>query len=238
VPPKVLARKAAKARFTSASSLAKWVAVVFAFFIIVAVVAIVSDIFQIRLLSRVIDGEWVPYWELVANDDRQRTIGYLYLAAWAATAVIFLVWVYRAHSNLAPLGARELRHSPGWAVGWFFIPILSWFMPFIVTKEIWRASDPDFEGETDWKQAPLSPLLVGWWALFLGGSLVGIVIQRIDWGETPAGLLTGTWAVVGFLIAGIFGALVTIGLVRSISQRQDEKHRRAQVQPSEIQGHV
>ena len=46
------------------------------------------------------------------------------------TAVIFLMWLHRVSRNLQPLGSNGQRFSPGWAVGWWFIPILWFIFPY------------------------------------------------------------------------------------------------------------
>jgi heme/copper-type cytochrome/quinol oxidase subunit 2 len=47
-----------------------------------------------------------------------------------ATIVFFLIWEYRAYKNLSALNAQNLEHSPGWAVGWWFIPFANLVKPF------------------------------------------------------------------------------------------------------------
>jgi hypothetical protein len=60
-----------------------------------------------------------------------------------ATAIAFLMWIHRVSKNLYPLGAVGQRFSPGWAVGWWFVPVMFFFRPYQVMGEIWRGSSPD-----------------------------------------------------------------------------------------------
>ncbi len=60
-----------------------------------------------------------------------------------ATAVVFLMWVHRANRVLHDKGIQKLEHTPGWAVGWFFVPIANLFKPYLLIKEIFQRSDPD-----------------------------------------------------------------------------------------------
>ncbi len=53
-----------------------------------------------------------------------------------ATIVLFLIWIYRAFGNLSVLKARNLEFSPGWAVGWWFIPFANLVKPFQVVGEL------------------------------------------------------------------------------------------------------
>ena len=79
------------------------------------------------------------------------------------------MWVYRVNRNVRALGAEGLRYSPGWSVGWFFIPLWNLFMPYNVMKELWQANSSS--SNTEWRSAPVSPVLGAWWAV---GLLLGI----------------------------------------------------------------
>src|SRR4030095_10643316 len=46
----------------------------------------------------------------------------LELPLWPGVIIPFLIVLHRAYANLSPLKARNLEFSPGWAVGWWFIP--------------------------------------------------------------------------------------------------------------------
>ena len=60
-------------------------------------------------------------------------------------AVAFCVWIHRAASNLPALGRYGMKFTPGWCVGWFFIPFANLVKPFQAVKELWRASHPNPE---------------------------------------------------------------------------------------------
>jgi|GEM_PF-2036203 len=96
------------------------------------------------------------------------------------SAVLFLVWIYRAHANLTPLGAARLEYSPGWAVGSFFVPILNLFRPYQIVREIWKASQPAYLRPIEWQQAPVSSMLLTWWLLWIITNVVGNISGRIQ----------------------------------------------------------
>ena len=59
------------------------------------------------------------------------------------TVVFFLMWLHRAYKNLRALNpANRLDHSPGLAVGSFFIPFANLYFPYRVVKEVWQKSWP------------------------------------------------------------------------------------------------
>ena len=84
----------------------------------------------------------------------------------AVAGLTFLVWVYRAISNLAPLGARSIDLLPGWVVISFFIPIVSLFVPLISIRKLWRAS----HSPREWPKHPVAPLVTLLWLAWVFGS--------------------------------------------------------------------
>src|SRR5262245_14862724 len=48
------------------------------------------------------------------------------------TAVVFIVWLYRARRNLAIWGILGLGWGPGWAIGGWFIPLANLLIPKLV----------------------------------------------------------------------------------------------------------
>src|SRR4029077_16520575 len=79
--------------------------------------------------------------------------------------VAFCMWFYRAYKNLKGWRIPGLKYSPGWAVGYFFIPILNLFRPYQIAQEIWKASDPQvpLEAGFRWHDNKGSSLVGTWW---------------------------------------------------------------------------
>ncbi|HSV73354.1 MAG TPA: GYF domain-containing protein, partial [Chthonomonadales bacterium] len=81
----------------------------------------------------------------------------------AAALALFCFWLYRAARNLRGMGARGLRFSPEWAVGWLFVPLLNSFRPFEVVAEVARAS----ARPSNWQDEPVPSAITRWWMLWL-----------------------------------------------------------------------
>ena len=120
------------------------------------------------------------------------------------------VWIYRAACNARGLGARGFETSPGWAVGWYAVPFMSLFKPFMAMSEIWRAShDPQ-----RWKSRPASPLLGFWWASWIAINLFGAVINAMSKATDSASDLSDfTKVALSFFVVetvgmGLFAAVV------------------------------
>ena len=158
-------------------------------------------------------------------------VGGLAGLAGLACIVLWLCWQHRAQANLTALGASNVRYSPGWAVGWWFIPVAFWAMPFRTMQELWKASDPA-RGAVDWKDQPASPLLVSWWIVWLvwwvliivAGATVSAPNQPM-FTYTPEQMVHrvywGIWGDLAHVVVGILAILV----VREIDRRQTERRR-------------
>ncbi len=80
-----------------------------------------------------------------------------------AAAILVLAWIHRANHNARALGAEGMQFTPGWAVGWYFIPLASLWKPYQAMKEICRAS----VRPSRWWKEETPALLTLWWGLWL-----------------------------------------------------------------------
>lgn len=126
--------------------------------------------FGINLISFISNADHAQKLKILMGETDQETMVnvmyFFWFVAWFLTLIPYSFWVYRANKNARIFGAADLKHSPGWAVGWTFIPLANAIKPFSIMHEIWKAStNPD-----DWKNQSASTL-VGWsWVfMFLGG---------------------------------------------------------------------
>jgi hypothetical protein len=105
-------------------------------------------------------------------DAAERVVDVASIAFLAAYLLIgpvsFLLWFFRAYANLPRLGMRNLRYTPGWAIGSWFIPIFNLFRPKQIADDLYRATHGGtLHSAGSLKAQPVSPLLHWWWALFL-----------------------------------------------------------------------
>lgn len=148
----------------------------------------------------------------------------LVIGVFLACVICYLLFVHRAMKNLHVSNARGLSISPGWAVGYSFIPFLNLVMIYRVMKEIWEASaDPD-------RGRHSAPQLLGWWwGLYLAGNILGRISDALANGMSepadPADFL-GVFA-PGSLV-GILSAALAIGatfclltIIRQVKDAQE-----------------
>ena len=144
------------------------------------------------------------------------------------TIVMFLIWIYRAYSNLEPLAGRNLQFSPGWAVGWWFIPFANLVKPYQVVREIWEESDPDVpDNEPTFLTASsrTAPTYIGvWWGAWITSNILNNVTERTYDPDSMANIeISGIFFIVTGLLTAA-AAVLAIMVVRDITERQASRH--------------
>ncbi|MBV9299800.1 MAG: DUF4328 domain-containing protein [Verrucomicrobia bacterium] len=181
--------------------------------VLVACIALVDDLaelVQVQIAR-------LPPDQVANNDPIQGIVGLLQSGLGILTGITFLKWIYRAYKNIQGFGAEGLRFSPGWAVGYYFIPILSLIRPVQVMSEIWRASDDP----RDWPRRPGSWLIASWWTLFLlytGVTQVSLEIA-IQASTNDQWMVAGVLAILGDLFS-IPLSIAALRLVTEVYRRQ------------------
>jgi hypothetical protein len=88
-----------------------------------------------------------------------------------AASIVYLVWLYRAYKGTISLASAQPQTSPGWAVAYYFIPILAFYKPLQIVQEMYRLSDPNPAVSSTGK-AP--GLYLRWWLCYIVSELTGI----------------------------------------------------------------
>lgn len=144
----------------------------------------------------------------------------LQLLLTVAALVAFLIWVHRAFRNLQDAGIYT-EFTPGWAVGWFFIPIANLFMAYRAIRELWHKSGGEVEEAGLFNAPQPAPLLGIWWGAWIINTLLSNAGGRIyDNADTTAQLSAGAWIITVSNALEIASSLLTIYIIHSIVQRQ------------------
>lgn len=185
----------------------------------VGVLSVVSDLFEMNLLSTGSISEA----EAESNETRQEVVCLLYLGVFIVTGIVFLKWVYRANSNCHGFDAQGMKFTPGWSVGYYFVPIVNLYRPYQVMKEIWKVS----KNPAHWQNEPGSPLLGWWWALWLISGFVGNATFHMQMkAETISNMKAATTASIISGIIDIPLCIVGVSLVSAIFARQEQLVRK------------
>jgi hypothetical protein len=102
--------------------------------------------------------------------------------------------------NVPPLTGWIPRRTPRAAIGWWFVPLANFWIPFTIAREALRRLDP---GSRSWA----ARLVPAWWGLYLAGSFVsgassslGRMVSTID--EIRTALVLSLASVAMLAIAG------------------------------------
>jgi hypothetical protein len=179
---------------------------------VVGVIAVVSGIMQAILLNQsftVAEGK--------DNDTRQQIVGYIQVGLYLVTVVVFGRWIYLANQNVCALGAKNLTVTPGWAVGYFFIPIVCLWKPYQAMKELWRAS----QNPAAWQSITASQILPGWWTLWIAYMLFARAsASELKNAHAILDFQTGTYTQIASDVINIGLCIIAMALVSQIWSAQ------------------
>ncbi|KJL45260.1 hypothetical protein RS82_00287 [Microbacterium trichothecenolyticum] len=100
-----------------------------------AVATIGMETFGIAAVTAFLDGNDAAVDLINSYDQASVAVTILSAASLFATAVVWVIWQYRAAKQVAGL----TRRSPGWHVGSWFVPVVSAWFPFQNITDLWRA---------------------------------------------------------------------------------------------------
>lgn len=140
--------------------------------IAITIAAIVAQVYNYYSYTNLVSGtnlnETILLSEIIAG-----IIGVVQIILLIILGITFLQWIYRVNKNLQELSTQTMRFTPGWSVGWYFIPIANLFKPYQVMKEIWQVSHKN--------KADNSSIVSLWWFFCITSSVVGrIAMSRMN----------------------------------------------------------
>lgn len=140
-----------------------------------------------------------------------------YTAVFVVSIVLVARWIHRAHANLRESGMDGLEVTPGWAVGWYFVPFANLVMPFKAMRELWNAS----RGQHDPFGGEAPSVIKAWWAAWIVGNILSNVGSRIlvmddgGPGNVTVGNAVGAAGTVGVLIAAVLLRKIIAGVTEA-----------------------
>ena len=141
--------------------------------IVLGALSLVSELLELQRLNEM-QAIGSPAEAEVSNF--QGIVAIVQLVNLVVLIVLFCIWIYRANHNARQLGATGMQFSPGWAVGWYFIPIANLWKPYQAMREIWQAS----ANPAHWQQQPRSAILPLWWTFFLLSNFIANASFRLN----------------------------------------------------------
>jgi len=172
---------------------------------------------RIRLLERAREGHFVTLAEAERADSRVVASAVVWLVVFAVTAIVWCVWQHRAQRNAIELAYGKLEFTPGWAVGWWFVPFANLVKPFQTVRELWKASHGGHNGRVvaTWS------VIGWWWALWLIASVLERLTVRVGSGNDLSDLIRDdTTEIIANGIV-VVAAILAIKIVRSVVALQE-----------------
>ena len=195
---------------------------------LVDTLAVITGLASYRLADRAASGS-ATFEQFNAAEARHDLVVLTQMVVYLVAAVVFIRWFHRAYANLPAVGIEGLGHSTGWAIGAWFVPIISLLWPKQIADEIWRGSDPSLEpdqGRT-WRQGKVPVFFGLWWLAFIASTLlVGAGSELWSSAETYSDIkLAAVVEVTGNALGVVSGVLAYVVVDRT-SERQQARATR------------
>ena len=143
-----------------------------------------------------------------------------FLITFILGGIVIFKWIYRSNINAGLLGAKDMKFSPGWSVGWFFIPVVNLWKPFQAMQEIYNAS----LNPANWKDLGKPKIVLQWWGLWMiSNSLNQFNNKKAEKAETISELINVNLLNQAGEILWIILCVTFLSLVKKISKSQLEK---------------
>jgi hypothetical protein len=209
-------------RFIPGSTLALTAKVLLGLNVFLDIVALGSNYLQYTLATRLLHGEQLAAPQIDGNDIRQQFVGIVHLLLFVVTAIVFLCWFHRVHANLQPLKSPDLSYTSGWAVGFWFVPLLNLCRPVQIAQVIWQNSDPEtVERDGVAGRAGKSALIGVWWAMWIISNITSNIAVRSTWAvQSPEGLGIATQISMVADALSVVAGLLALAVVSAIDARQ------------------
>lgn len=132
-------------------------------------------------------------------------------------AVVFLKWIYRFNHNLRLLSGQRMEFTPGWSIGWYFIPIACLYKPYQAMKEIFRRANRDDQMESN-----ILPL---WWLLWITSAFAARIAMKMTFNSDGYdSLLASTVAYMVSDAIDVVLAFVALLLVQRIYRNYQKNY--------------
>lgn len=218
--------------FRSPTALGNGVRGVLGAYIALALALVCTMVYGLQLLQQGIDGgitaglqqKLASAGQLQANLLRLQLLLTLACYIWAGC------WIYRVACNVRALGAKGLDDSPGWAVGWYAVPVMNLLRPLRAMSQIWLGSF----APARWQKLG-TPLLLGtWWGFWIVANMFSTFVSRYLKPEhTFEGLHTQQWLLLCAQALGLVAAVLFLLIVQRLTRMQVEQHERQQAAPAD-----
>jgi hypothetical protein len=191
--------------------------------IVFSAFAALSDYWEYELLQTLQQGGDYTDEQIDQNDSRQALVAIVQVRLLLFTAIIFGMWTYRMSWNAHSIDESSMEISPGWAVGYYFIPVVNLWKPYSAIKDTFKTFTSQEE--------PISggSALGFWWFCWIVSNILGRVVFRLSMRtETVEELMQSTLFTLASDLFDILlhtaALMMVITLSRVCAGRFDKQH--------------
>ena len=189
-------------------------------------ISLISSYFQYDLLQTAANGGEISIEYATSNDNREQAIGIIQIIVLVVSAITFIQWFRRAYFNLH-LRVNHLSHSEGWAAGCWFVPIVNFFRPYQIMKELFQATHLFLKrNEVHTREHFSITTLSLWWTFWIIDRLFGQFVFKYSMkAETLEELTFSTIAQLIVNGLGIVLAIITVKVIKEYSSLKTLMHK-------------
>jgi hypothetical protein len=138
-----------------------------------------------------------------------------------ATAVCFLIWLYRAHRNLPSLGSESVVMTPKSAVVGWFIPFVNFVAGYKSVHHLFIESQPrPTVLPTGYALPRRAPIVGLWWGFYLARNILSRIADSMSKHDMSGAI---SWLVASEVL-DVVAAALCIAIVYRIEKRQHDQH--------------
>lgn len=189
--------------------------------LVLSVCYIAALLYQNGILHAMSSGE-VDMQQAEQSDEIVMAVSWLGTLTYISCVVLWGMWTVRAARNVRVLEPdATFVFTPGWAVGYFFIPFLNLYKPYQAVREIDIHS-----GELALDGPAAGASIIGaWWAAWIINNIVAQIAWRVSMqsSDTYDGLATANNANIGVEVLTMIATVLAVMMIRGINRKQVAK---------------
>jgi Domain of unknown function (DUF4328) len=202
--------------YRSARTRARWAQILVGIAAAIYFVGASTGVYELSLFDRILGGSATDS-EVASFLRFTDSLNSLSILAMIISAIAVLAWLSRTVEIAPQLGGGTPRRSPREAIGWWFVPIASFVIPYQIVRDVYdRLETPTRRGRDG--------AILAWWLLFIIGGLVtratGIAIN----GATTVEAVRSIEVIsIVALVATSVGGFLFFWIIGEIESRASER---------------
>lgn len=222
-PPASKAIQPVNTAFTYRSlyTLSQVLTILLIIYALVSGASILSYYIELKLLNSATTTA-ISYQTLESNQLRQALVAIGQLVMLIIVAIPFGMFLAQANRNVRALGAKDLNleYTPGWMVGWFFIPFANFWKPYDAIKQVWTAASTP---HADPFKMPW--FFTIWWTTWISQGIVTTISARVFRTDTATtdGLIIANWLDIFSEILAVVCTITAVMVIRAMHLRLEKR---------------